>query len=212
MLKLEFSIEEALKFGWDKTKQYFWTFFGILLVAGIIAVILSVLSETAKDNPGPMLIIGVINSLFQLFLSMGLIKITVNTAKGQAPDPFDFFGAAGRILHYLGAYVMYLLIVFSGTILLVVPGIIWAIQFLFFSYLVIDGMLGPVAALKKSSQMTRGIKMSLFLFGLICTLINFLGAVCFLIGLFFTIPATSIAYAYVYLKLREQTEAVPQEQ
>ncbi len=46
-----------------------------------------------------------------------------------------------------------------------------------------------------------GAKWDLFLFGLLLGLINFVGALVFLIGLFATIPTTMVAYAYVYRHL-----------
>jgi len=48
----------------------------------------------------------------------------------------------------------------------------------------------------------------LFLFDLLLTLINLLGALCLLIGLFATIPTTMVAIAFVYRKLLAQTEIV----
>jgi len=50
--------------------------------------------------------------------------------------------------------------------------------------------------------------MDLFLFNLLLILINLLGAICLLIGLFVTIPTTMVAWAFVYRRLLAQTEIV----
>ena len=46
----------------------------------------------------------------------------------------------------------------------------------------------------------------LFLFGLLLDLINLLGAICLLIGLFATFPTAMVAMAFVYRKLLVQIE------
>ena len=101
---------------------------------------------------------------------------------------------------YLIGSILYGLIVLGGMLLLIIPGIIWMIKFQFFSYLIIEG-LGPVEALKKSAQITRGAKRELFVFGFILVGITILGVLCLFIGLFATIPTTLLAVAFVYRKL-----------
>jgi len=201
-----FSIEEAIKFGWQQTKKFIWFFAGVILVLGIVAVILSVVQNMAQADQNLSILVGLINGFFQLMIGMGLIKITLTVCENKTPDIFDFFAVFPLILKYLAAYILYLLIVFTGTILLIVPGIIWAIQFIFYPYLIIDKNLGPIAALKKSSELTKGVKVQLFLFGIAITVINFLGALCLLVGLFVTIPITAIAYACIYKTLLARTE------
>ena len=89
---------------------------------------------------------------------------------------------------------------------MIIPGIIWAIKFQFYDYLIIDKKLGPIEALKKSAVITKGAKGNLFVFGLLLGGINLLGAICLLIGLFAAIPTTLVAKAFVYRKLLAQVE------
>ncbi len=56
-------------------------------------------------------------------------------------------------------------------------------------------------AFRESARMTDGQKGQLFLFGLVIALFNLAGALCLLVGLLFTIPASMMAMAYVYRKL-----------
>jgi len=88
--------------------------------------------------------------------------------------------------------------------LLIVPGIIWGIKFWFFDYFVIDKGLGSIEALKKSSAITEGHKWNLFIFFLVITGINLLGAIFLLVGLFATMPITMIVAAFVYRRLLAQ--------
>ena len=95
----------------------------------------------------------------------------------------------------------------AGFILLIVPGIIWAIKYQFAQYLVIDKGYKPIEAIKKSGQITKDAKWSLLLLGLLSGLINVLGAIALVVGLFATVPTTMVAKAFVYRKLLEHPEA-----
>jgi hypothetical protein len=52
--------------------------------------------------------------------------------------------------------------------------------------------------------MTTEIKWDLSILDLLLAVINFLGVLCLLIGLFATIPTTMVGWAFVYRKLLAQ--------
>ncbi|AZR73372.1 hypothetical protein BBF96_08240 [Anoxybacter fermentans] len=93
--------------------------------------------------------------------------------------------------------------------LFVIPGIIWWIKFRFFSYFIVDKGFGPIKALKKSSEITRDVKLDLFLFEVLLRFINVVGALCLVVGLVITVPVTLVANAYVYRELLKQTQVTP---
>jgi len=97
--------------------------------------------------------------------------------------------------------LIYVFIVFAGLALFIIPGIIWGIKFMFWPYLIIDKGLGPIEALKESSKITYGNKWNLFLFGILLALIQLLGLIALIVGLFATIPTTMMAFVFVYKKL-----------
>ena len=109
---------------------------------------------------------------------------------------------------YILSLIIYGLIVLAGLILLIIPGIIWAIKFQFFGYFIVDKGLGPIESLKQSAKITKDTKWTLFLFGLLSGLINLLGALLLLVGLFATVPTTMMAKAFVYRKLLGQVNKV----
>jgi uncharacterized membrane protein len=141
-------------------------------------------------------------------MRIGLIKITLKFCDNEKAKIFDLFSSYSLIFKYLIGLIIYSLIVGVGLILLIAPGIIWGIQFQFFSYFIIDKGLGPIEALKKSSEITKGVKWDLFLFDLLLGLINVLGVLAFLIGLLVTFSIAMIAKAFVYRKLLSQTETL----
>jgi len=81
----------------------------------------------------------------------------------------------------------------------------FSIKFSLCFYFVVDRGLGPINALKASSRTTMDVKGTLFLFGILCSLINLLGVLCFGIGIFATFPTIMVAMALVYRQLSAQT-------
>lgn len=207
MATKKFSKSEALRFGWTTMKNNLGFFIGLIIVAGLIIIIPYFISGlTSKDAPVISLIITIVCIVLQLIIGMGLIRISLKFADNDKAELGDLFACLPMFFKYLGGSILYGLIIIGGLILLIVPGIIWAIKFCFFGYFIIDKELGPIEALKRSSIITKGAKWDLFLFGLLTIGINILGVLALLIGLFATLPTTMVAYAFVYRKLLAQTE------
>lgn len=210
-----FSKKEAIKFGWDAMKANFWFFVKLLIVVWLIYFIPiyfipRFIANLIVNNALVISVITVITNLAFLVLStivtMGLIKIFLKFSNNEKGELSDIFSSYPLFFKYLFGSILYGLITFGGFILLIVPGIIWAVRFQFFSYLIVDKGLKPIEALKKSSVITDGARWNLFVFGLLLGGINILGALCLGIGLFTTIPTTMIAQAFVYRKLLNLTE------
>jgi uncharacterized membrane protein len=84
---------------------------------------------------------------------------------------------------------------------LIIPGIILSIRLSFFDYLIVDKNSRIVESLKRSWEITKGSTLNLFLLYLLLGLINLLGVFALIVGLFWSIPTTMIAEAFVYRKL-----------
>jgi uncharacterized membrane protein len=203
MEKKNFSNKEAIKYGWDIMKANFWFFVGIIIVAGLIVGIPSNIADRLNDPD--LCLLGFIFNI--TIISIGLIKIALIFLNKEKPEFKELFNFKGSFWRFIGGSILYGLIVVAGFILLIIPGIYWAIKYQWFGYCIVDQKLGPVQALKKSAQMTDTVKWQLLGFGLVMTGINILGFLCLFIGLFATIPTTLLATTFVYRKLLSQTES-----
>lgn len=205
----KFSKREAIRFGWSTMKKNFGFFVGLLILTGVIYSIPNTLAKAAKES-SPLLssIIFMASFVLSLLINMGLIKISLKFCDNRKSRFADLFSCFPRFLEFLVGCILYNLIVFVGTLLLIIPGIIWAIKYQFFGYFIVDKGTGPVEALKRSGQITRGAKWNLFVFGLMIWGINLLGFLCLIVGLFATIPMIMIATAFVYRKLLSQLSPV----
>lgn len=105
---------------------------------------------------------------------------------------------------FVGGQILLGLIVIAGLILLIVPGIIWGLKYMFTPFITIDRGLMPMEALRESGRITQGHKGELFLLMLALIGINILGFICLFIGLFVSIPVSALATVYAYRTLERQ--------
>ncbi|MGA1980772.1 MAG: hypothetical protein ABSG99_09485 [Sedimentisphaerales bacterium] len=238
MSSKSFSYSGALGFGWSVVKSNFWFFVGVWVVSFFVSFFVSlpgqILGQLAGRSPksmSPFLApVAVITSyIMQVILGIGLIKITLSFCDGVKPRFSTLFNAWGCFWRYIGAGLLYALIIGGASIACVllfillstvthspyfilpvliaflILVVILSIKFCLCCYFVIDKGLGPINALKASSMATAGAIDSLAVFSILCCLINMLGVLCFFVGLFATIPTVMVAMALVYRQLSAQT-------
>lgn len=104
------------------------------------------------------------------------------------------------------ASLLYGLLVTLGLVLLLVPGIIWSLQYGQFTTIIVDKKMGPLAALKYSKKITRRSLMEIGILGLKLLGLNILGALILGVGLLATIPVSMFAGYVVYRKLSNELE------
>ena len=138
----------------------------------------------------------VVNSI----IAMGNINICLEFVDGKKPNLKDIFYTK-KLFNFILASIIRSVIIIVGFILFIIPGIIFSIKLQYSEYLIVDKQLDAVSSIKKSWEMTKGIKWNLFLFAILLGLINVLGILAFLVGLLITVPLTFVANAYVYRKL-----------
>lgn len=207
-----FNFTDVLGYGWWVMKAHFWFFVGVGLAWFIITRIPTAIEIIAGqlDLTRPVfiavrIVTTVVGWIIGIILGIGLIKIALSFCDERKPSIAILFDAGDCFWRYLGTAILYGLIVLAGLILLIIPGIIWSVKYSLCFYFVIDEGLGPVQALKASSRTTMGVKLELFGFFILCGLINLLGLICLIVGIFATYPVVLVATALVYRQLAAQT-------
>ena len=207
-----FSFSDVLGYGWRVMKANFWFFVGLGFLFMIISYLPTIARVIVKSLNLPKapditlaILLQILGGVISIVIAIGLIKIALSFCDERKPPIGMLFDAWGCFWRYLGTAILYFLIVFGGFILLIIPGIIWAIKFSLCFYFVIDKDLDPIEALKASSRTTMGVKLELFAFGILCSLINILGMLCLLVGIFAAYPVVIVANALVYRQLMAQT-------
>ena len=207
-----FNFVDVLGFGWHVMKANLAFFIGlgfifmvVVQIPNLVRLFLTVLRLPPIPR-APAQFLRIILSLgINMILKIGMIKIALSFCNERKPKLATLFDAWDCFWRYLGAALLYALIVVGGFLLLIVPGIIWAIQFSLYRYFVIDKGLGPIEALKASSRTTRGAKLELFALEFICCGIILLGLLCLVVGLYIAVPIVIVVKALVYRQLAAQT-------
>lgn len=184
----------VFSYGWDTLKKDFWYFISL----SVIYIILSGIA-TGIDNDS--FVMSVLSIIISAWLTAGLLYVTIGYVGGNKREVTDLFGQGKYFLQILLAQIVVGLIVIVGLVFLIVPGIYFAIRFMFVTYLIVDKQMDLSAAMKESSRMTDGIKMDLFIFGLAVFGIAILGLILFGIGIFVAMPVIWLAGAKIYVNL-----------
>lgn len=202
MASHKFSVGDAVSFGWKtftKNWQFLLLTFIVVLLVGMIP---NWLHDWSRENlPAISFLFSIASWLIQMVTSIGVIVISLKLVDGKKPELADVYKHYNLLLNYFLGSLLYGLVTVAGFILLIVPGIIWGIKYQYTTYLIIDKKMGPMEAFKKSGQITKGVKLKLFLLGLAFIGITILGVLLIGIGLIIAWPVISLAGAYVYRKL-----------
>jgi uncharacterized membrane protein len=200
---MEFTAGSAIRFGWETFKKRPWFFVGATVVIffayGVVGAISNgidaMLGATAEE---PSLIGGLVNLALSTFVGMGVMAFfiaahdnpeTVDLSALWHPQPFWKF---------LGTSILVGLAIGIGFILLIVPGVIAAIFFMFSTVIVIDRGLGPIEAMKESMRIGQGHRWTLLGLLALMALIALAGALALLVGLLVAIPVTTLAFIHAY--------------
>ena len=89
---------------------------------------------------------------------------------------------------FLAASILVGLAIGIGFVLLIVPGILAMVFFIFSTVIVIDRDLGPIEAMKESMRIGRGYRWSLLGLVVLLALIVFVGMLALFVGLLVAMP------------------------
>jgi uncharacterized membrane protein len=186
-----FSTKESIKYGWHKAKE------NMEVVLFSTLLILAVGSLTGTK----LFLFGLMAVIFSIIIRIGYTKIFLRIHDGESPKFTEIFQEYRTFWRYLGTCILTLLSVIGGLILLIIPGIFWAIRFSFASIIIVDTKIGPVAAMKESYAITKGQFWHILGFWIVIGLFNLLGLILFGVGLLITVPVSALASIYVYREL-----------
>lgn len=138
-------------------------------------------------------------------LALGMARFALNISREENFGFEDLFGGFKRFADSLTAYLLVLLFVFVGLILLIIPGIYFALSYSLVFYILSDEPdIKPMNALAKSKEMMEGYKTQMLVLWL-----QFLGLaiLCLLtlgIGFLWLGPFIRVTMARFYDELKEE--------
>jgi len=202
--ELKFRTGEALRFGWQTFGKNALLLIVLTLIIGALSGGFSaVTTRMSESDPNSALAIPVnlLSIVINMIVAIGFTKIALDLIYKRKTELSLIFTQWKYFWRYLGASILYGLIVIGGLILLIVPGIIWGIKYGFFSYAIVDKDMGALEALRESGKITMGHKGQLFWFKIVLFLVQILGIIALGVGYLVAYPVTVLAEAWVYKRL-----------
>lgn len=171
-----FSISDVLVYAWKNIRLNFkflliTVFIYAVISTGLSLLRTSVVGDSSNQSSFQMfldILLTCVEVIISLIFAIGFVRIALSFLDGKKPQYSYLWDNWGRKVWYLFLSLMvFLVIVFVGLVVLIVPGIYLALKFHYFPYFIIDKNMGPIEALKASSMITRGNMWKLFALGLI---------------------------------------------
>jgi uncharacterized membrane protein len=200
---------ESIQFGWKTVQASAAFVVGVTLVAWLVPGIIEWAGEKALDSRLQHFGINVISYAVSSTFALGLAKIYLRFRDGEMPIFENLFDGLARLHIYIAAMMIMGIAVAMGLILLVVPGIIFLLRLWFVGFVVVDEPVGPLEAIQRSWDITRGHTLDLFLLFLLLVGLNLLGIIALGVGLLITAPISGLSLAFVYRHLKPRAVAAP---
>lgn len=201
-----FSIGESLKYGWSKFKDHLT----LSLLTTLFMLAAGSLMSDKKLGAGTFLLSLALTVLL-IVVRIGYTKIFLRIHDGETPKFVDIFKEYKVFWRYLGLSILSGLAVLGGLILLILPGIYWAVRFSFGPIIIVDTNSGPVVSMKESYAITKDKFWQLFGFWVAIIALNILGIIALFVGLLVTIPVSTLATIYVYRILTQSRASIAPE-
>lgn len=204
-----FLVGEAIGFGWHKTRAHSALLFQGVLTLFALQVLISIVDKVLGGTLQGMLAAFAL-AVVSVFLGAGFTIIVLKLAKGEHASYRDILPRGNVVWHFFCASSAVVVVIVLGFILFIIPGIYLLLRFSMVRFAVLElspseGAHSIRNALRHSTKLTEGVKWRLLGFLLVLLGINILGAILLMVGLLVTIPVSALAYAHVYLKLKNRS-------
>jgi len=201
----KFTVADAVTYGWNACWRNFGPMARVSLVVFVGNVLAYIVAATNRTS-----VLGTAFTLLALFIDVmllfWLIRASLDLVEGRTPTLAEAFRPDGY-----GPYIVASVLFLIGTnigLILIVPGIIFAVVFQFYGYVIAEHPdVQATVALRRSAQITRGARLRLIGLAVVLLLLNVTGAFLCLVGLVVTYAISATALAYVYRLLTGQPVA-----
>ena len=148
----------------DQLKNNWGLAIGIIIVCTLISCIPNLLAEIDSESFAISVIIPIITLVITGPLTIGQCKFFINLANRSNPKFSDLWYGFNNMLRAIGVTLLVGVIVFIGSILFIIPGIILAFMYSQVYYIMAENPeMSIMNCLKESSRIMKGHKMDLFI-------------------------------------------------
>ncbi len=194
------TVGSALSNGWSIFKHNAGFLILVSFVMFLIMGALTWVTDTI-DSSFLVFVLNIVSIIVYTLLGAGMLHIYLGLLDGKKGTVGELFTHTDQLLPLFIVNVVTGIIVFIGSVLLIIPGIVAMVFLLFGQYLVIDKKMKPMDALKHSMQMAKPNFWMLLGFIVVILLLNTVGVLALLVGVLVTAPVSAAAMAYMYRQL-----------
>lgn len=198
----EVSAEEILELSWKSYREN-WkllTVASAILISIYLGILLCVLGIVRGYNGSALALLFFL--AFVAIVQLGFIKILLNITGNKPAVLKQLFGKHNLSVRYLIGTIGYTIMTLIGLCLLIVPGVLYAIRYSMWGFLLVNKDLDLVDSFKESKRITQGSKKDLFSLYLVLLGCNVVGVLLLGAGLLISLPISLLIVAYAYRKLQ----------
>lgn len=210
---------DVLGRAWEIYKRDMGTVIGGVIVSGILQQIVTQITSITlavvfqpRDGSAEAVALGMFAGMLSLLVNAwfaaGLALMLLRVARGERASIGDIFAGGPYYVATLVATIIFTMITLVGYMLCVVPGVILALMFSQFGYVIVDRNVSFGEALEKSREITQGNKLTLFVLGLASFGILLAGLLACFVGLIFAAPYVALLFAVAYVSMTGQRTAL----
>ncbi|MFH1712544.1 MAG: hypothetical protein ABH846_04920 [Patescibacteria group bacterium] len=208
-----FSDGDLIKDAWGKTLQKLLILIGSYVLAMLTIFVPALILMWIGGKLEAVGLFALLTFIYYVvsmaLVGVGMTRIFLAVADGKDVSIMELWTNWDKFLNYLAVTILYMLIVVGGFFLLIFPGYIWMTKFYLAPFYVADKNMGPIEALKLSSQTTMGLKWDVFAFLMVIGTVMQLGFLALFVGALVTIPMGLVACAGLYRTLAGSAPAKP---
>jgi hypothetical protein len=182
--------------------------YAIVIPLGFLQAVLE--REAPEFVPFVALFGNIFSNVVQIFLGIGQASISLKICRGQPATIGDLFGGGPRFLPVLGASLLAGIAFAVGFMLCIVPGILLAIWFWPFYFLVVENKSPVMDSFGLASKVTEGNRGTTVILWLVSVGIIIVGLLAFCVGIILAAPLVSVLWATAYLMMSGQLPPQPQ--
>ena len=197
-------VGDAIGYGWSAFKKSP----GPLVVVSLVVLVVGGMTSgignaVSRESAVFGVIVQIAGYVVSMILSLGLIRVALKVTRGEEAEVADLF-KTDQLGPYIGASILFGIMVAVGFILCIVPGIILAVIYGFYGYVILERGAGVGEGFSRAAEITKGQRGTIFLLGLAFAGINILGALACGLGLLVSYPVTIVAGGYAYRVLSNE--------
>jgi hypothetical protein len=134
-------------------------------------------------------------------LIAGFHIFTIRKLMGRRTEFADFFKGFNYFVPTLVASIVIGLFVFGGTLLCIIPGLVLAAMYKFTYLFIVDKRMDFWPAMQASHAVVKHDYLGFTLFLLLMALVDLLGVLCCVVGIFIALPVTFAAITVAYKEI-----------